>query len=185
MERLSIMRRYAPVIAHTLAHTLKASLALFIPVYLFFWFTQTVTFAKSFSLCVTLVIALAYAFVQVCKSTNFAAYRSIEEYRKHSNDKIIAGVFSGVALTAVLAYTAYEVDQNQQKTADRLARLANRANQEISCREIGVQYGRASAKGLRAETVSALDDVLIPVRCRNQSTTSEGIKTGLSQGLAR
>ncbi|QHC98977.1 hypothetical protein PspS04_00800 [Pseudomonas sp. S04] len=179
------MHKYVSVIARTLEHTFMASLCLFVPVYLFFWFTQTVTFAKSYSLCVTLVIALAYAFVQVSRSINIASYRSIDEYRKHSNDKIIAGVFSGVALTGVLAYTAYDVDQTQQEWADRQARIATRANQETSCREIGVQYGRASAKGLKAESVALRDDVVIPERCRNQATTKEGIKIGLNQGLAR
>ncbi|MBK3444588.1 hypothetical protein [Pseudomonas lactis] len=172
------MKEGIAVILQCIGYAVAASLCLFVPVYLFFWLTQTVSFAKSYSLGVTLVIALAYAYYRIC--TNLENTKpSFTLYKKLLNSRVIAGIFVGCAIAAVVAYTVYDVQRSQQIWEERLARLSSKKALPTSCYDIGVQYGRASANGLKGEVVDEKNDVVIPERCRNQPETNRGIVKGL------
>jgi hypothetical protein len=166
------------VVLRIIGHAVAASLCLFVPVYLFFWFTQTVTFAKSYSLGVTLVIALVYGFFRICTSID-ASKTSFGSYKNRLNHRLIGGAFVALAIVGVLAYTAYGVQKSKQAWDERDARLASQKNQPTSCYDIGVQYGRISAIGLKGENIDEKRDVLIPERCRNQRETNRGIEMGI------
>lgn len=172
------MKEGIAAILQCIGYAVAASLCLFVPVYLFFWFTQTVSFAKSYSLGVTLVIALAYAYYRIC--TNLENTKpSFALYKKLLNSRVIAGIFVGCAIAAVLAYTAYDVQRSQQVWEERLARLGSKKALPTSCYDIGVQYGRASANGLKGEVVDGKNDIAVPERCRNQPETNKGIVKGI------
>jgi len=172
------MKEGVAVILQCIGYAVAASLCLFVPVYLFFWFTQTVSFAKSYSLGVTLVIALAYAYYRIC--TNLENTKpSFALYKKLLNSRVIASIFVGCAITAVLAYTAYDVQRSQHVWEERLARLSSKKAPPTSCYDIGVQYGRASANGLKGEVVDGKNDIAVPERCRNQPETNKGIVKGI------
>ncbi len=172
------MKERIAIILQCIGYAVAASLCLFVPVYLFFWFTQTVSFAKYYSLGVTLVIALAYAYYRIC--TNLENTKtSFTLYKKQLNSRVIAGVFAGCAIAGVVGYTAYDVQRSQQIWEERLARLSSKKALPTSCYDIGVQYGRASANGLKGEVVDGKNDMAVPERCRNQPETNKGIVKGV------
>ncbi len=172
------MKDEISIVFRSVEHAIAASLCLFMPVYLFFWFTQTVSFAKAYSLGTTLVIALVYAFFRICTSVD-AAKSSLSENKKILNDRLISGVFAGVAICGVLAYTAYDVRQTQEVRNERTSRLAQEKSLLPSCYDIGVQYGRAAARGIDDEQAYEGRDVLIPENCRNRRETNKGIEMGI------
>jgi len=47
------------------------------------------------------------------------------------------------------------------------------------CYSIGYQYGRVSAMGLQGARIDPSDDVVIPVECRDQAITQQGIEDGV------
>lgn len=184
--------------------TIKGWMFGVLPVYIVLWICESASFAKTYTIELTLLGALGYGFVQLASSVNAVASMSVGEYRQRIHDRRNAVIFASIGMATVITYTGVGVYQRHEAEAQRQIARAQLASEQAErknaerwrlatspkpvpaktdpldsfCMDVGQKYGRAAFRAMRGQDVSAADDVEIPVECRNRPSTKMGIERG-------
>jgi hypothetical protein len=158
--------------------------------------------AKDYTIAVTLLVGMIFAFLVIASGTNPSSMADSQTWIRLGDGKI-AGIILLVGATAVVSYKGFWIYQRQQDLAAATASKSfpvssnnpqyrsptsstpTSSSSGPSCHQLGVMYGRASVKGMRGEHVNVSDDVEIPSRCQNQASTSAGIRAGIESESRR
>lgn len=141
--------------------TAVMSVLIAIPIFLALWFFGTWDVAQRYTLSAAVGLCLFISFF----------------LPKQEGEGTGRNVFIGLALLGTLVYaigfTGPKVQSvNVVSSTPRAAKP-----KELSCYDIGLQYGSAASRGLKGQAVA--NDVLIPERCRGDKMTNLGIKNAM------